>query len=190
MDTYQALDAATSSTRPIVEATTPAHFERPTPCTAWDVRELLNHSVGTLWLEHALLTDTPPPYGLGPGALPDTDLVRDNPMAAYKEGADAARAAASAPGALEASHQTPLGEMPAAGLVGFASLDLLVHGWDLGRATGQLPSFDDELVAHCFEFAQQAITDQTRGPLIGAPVPVPDTAPTIERLVGFMGRQP
>ncbi|MGQ0805239.1 MAG: TIGR03086 family metal-binding protein [Actinomycetota bacterium] len=190
MDTYKALDAAISSTHPIVAGTTPAHFDRPTPCAAWDVRELLNHIVGTLWLEHALLTDAPPPHSLGPGGLPDTDLVGDNPIAAYEAGADAARAAASAPGALEASHQTPLGEMPAAGLASFASLDLLVHGWDLAQATGQSASFDEALVAHCFGFAQQAITDQTRGPLIGPPVPVPDAAPTIDRLVGFMGRRP
>lgn len=190
MDTYQALDGAISSTRPIVEATTPAQFDQPTPCTEWDVRALLNHIVGTLWSAHALLTDTPPPHSLGPGRLPDTDLVGDNPIAAYKEGADAARAAASAPGALDASRQTPLGEMPGAVLAGFASLDLLVHGWDLARATGQSASFDEELVAHCFGFAQQAITDQTRGPLIGPPVSVPDAAPTIERLVGFMGRHP
>ncbi|MGH8986128.1 MAG: TIGR03086 family metal-binding protein [Acidimicrobiia bacterium] len=190
MDTYQALHAAISSTRPIVQGTTPAQFDRPTPCTAWDVRALLNHIVGTLWSAQALLTDTQPPHGLGPGGLPDTDLVGDNPIAAYKEGAAAARAAAGAGEALEESHQTPLGEMPGAGLAGFASLDLLVHGWDLARATGQAASFDEELVAHCFGFAQQVITDQMRGPLIGSPVPVPDAAPPIERLAGFMGRHP
>lgn len=190
MDTYQALDAAISSTGPIVEGTTPAQFDRPTPCTTWDVRALLNHVVGTLWAAHALLTDTPVPYNLGPGALPDTDLVDDNPSAAYKEGADALRAAASTPGSLEKAHPTPMGEMPGAGLAGFATLDLVVHGWDLARATSQSASFDDELVAHCFGFAQQAITDPMRGPLIGPPVSVPDAAPTIERLVGFMGRHP
>jgi uncharacterized protein (TIGR03086 family) len=190
VDTYQALDGAISSTRPIAEGTTPAQLDRPTPCTAWDARALLNHIVGTLWLAHALLTDTPPPYGLQPGGLPDTDLVGDDPIAAYTEGADAARAAASTNGALDASHPTPLGEMPGAGLAGFASLDLVVHGWDLAQATGQSASFDEELVGHCFGFAQQVITDQMRGPLIGSPVPVPDAAPTIERLVGFMGRHP
>jgi uncharacterized protein (TIGR03086 family) len=190
VDTYQALDAAISSTQPIVEGTTSAQLDRPTPCTAWDVRALLNHIVGTLWAAQALLSDTSVPYGLGPGALPDTDLVGDDPVAAYNKGADAARAAASASGALERSHQTPMGEMPGAGLAGFASLDLVVHGWDLARATGQSASFDDELVAHCLGFAQQVITDQMRGPLIGPPVSVPDTAPPIERLAGFMGRHP
>lgn len=190
MDTYQALDAAISSTRPIVENVTPADYSRPTPCSAWDVQALLNHLIGTLWLEHALLTDAPPPYGMGPGGLPDTDLVGDNPITAYKEGADAARAAASVPGAMEASHQTPLGEMPAAGFTEFAALDILVHGWDLAHGTGQSASFDEDLVAHCFGFAQQAVSDQMRGPLIGSLVAVPDGAPAMDRLVGFMGRRP
>lgn len=189
MDTYPALDAAIGSTRPIVEGTTPAQFEQPTPCTEWDVRALMNHIVGTLHLAHAVLTGAPPPYGLGPGGLPDTDLVGDNPIAAYKEAADLARSAATAD-AIAASHQTPIGEMPGAGLAGFTTLDVLVHGWDLAKATDQPAAFDEELVAHCFGFAQQAIPDQMRGPLIGALVPVPDTAPPIDRLVGFMGRQP
>ncbi len=190
MDTYQALDAAISSTRPIVEGTTATQLGRPTPCTEWDVRALLNHVVGSFWLEQALLTGAPPPYGMGAGALPDADLVGERPIAAYEEAADAAKAAASGPGALETSHQTPIGEMPGAALAGFASLDVLVHGWDLARATGRSASFDEELVAHCFGFAQQAIGDQMRGPLIGPAVPVPDSAPTIDRLVGFMGRRP
>jgi len=190
VDTYQALDAAISSTGTIIEGVTPAHLDRPTPCTAWDVRALSNHVVGTLWAAHALLTDTPPPYSMGPGSLPDTDLVGDDPAAAYKEAADAARTAASVPGALEGSRQSPLGEMPAGMVIGFATLDVVVHGWDLARATDQSASLDEDMVAHCLGFAQQAITDQTRGPLIAAPVPVPDSAPTMDRLVGHMGRQP
>jgi uncharacterized protein (TIGR03086 family) len=190
VDTYQALDAAISSAQPIVEGTTPAQFDRATPCTAWDVGALLNHIVGTLWLADALLTDTPPPHGLGPGGLPDTDLVHGDPGVAYKKGAEAARAAAGVPGALEAMHSTPLGEMPAAVLTDFATLDLVVHGWDLARATDQSASFDAQLVEHCFGFAQQMIGDQMRAPLIGPPVSVPDTAPAMDRLVGHMGRTP
>ena len=75
-------------------------------------------------------------------------------------------------------------------VIGFATLDVVVHGWDLARATDQSASLDEDMVAHCLGFAQQAITDQTRGPLIAAPAPVPDSAPTMDRLIGHMGRQP
>ena len=43
--------------------------------------------------------------------------------------------------------------MPGAVLAGFATLDIVVHGWDLARATGQPASFDEGLVAHCLGFA-------------------------------------
>ena len=104
MDTFEALDAAVSAARPVVEATTTAQFDLATPCTEWDVRGLLNHIVGTLWLADALLTDTAPAFALGSDGLPDRDLVGDNPAAAYKEAGEGARAAARSGGALAQTH--------------------------------------------------------------------------------------
>ena len=102
-----------------------------------DVRALLNHVIGTLWLAAGLLADQAPRYPMAPGGLPPADLAGGDPAAAYAEAAAAALAAAAAGDALTRVHVTPLGEMPGPALAGFTTLDILVHGWDLARATGQ-----------------------------------------------------
>jgi uncharacterized protein (TIGR03086 family) len=87
-------------------------------------------------------------------------------------------------------HVTPLGEMPGPALAGFTTLDILVHGWDLARATGQPSDLDGRLAAHVLGFAEQAITTDTRAPRIGPAVTVAPDAPVTHRLVAFLGRNP
>jgi uncharacterized protein (TIGR03086 family) len=67
---------------------------------------------------------------------------------------------------------------------------MLVHGWDLAKATGQPADLDGRLAAHVLDFAVQAITPQTRAPRIGPPITVAADAHVTDRLVAFLGRQP
>jgi uncharacterized protein (TIGR03086 family) len=125
-----------------------------------------------------------------PGGLPATDLVGDDPTAAYATASAALLAAARVGDTLTRIHPTPLGDMPGPALAGFTTLDILVHGWDLAAATGQPTSLGDDLAGHVLAFASQAITDDVRGARIGPAIPVEATAPVTDRLVGFLGRQP
>src|SRR5215831_14314033 len=155
-----------------------------------DVRDLLNHVIGTLWLSEALFTGRAPRYPMAPGALPPADLAGDDPAAAYAKACAAALTAAAADDNLTRVHPTPLGDMPGPALAGFTTLDILVHGWDLAKATGQPAGLDDALATHALAFAEQAITTGTRTPRIGPALPVAADAPLTDRLVAFMGRQP
>lgn len=190
MEPYEAFDRAVQSTAGIVKQIEPGQLKAATPCTEWDVRALLNHIIGTLWLSHALFADEQPRRASGPGALPAEDLVGDDPASAYAEAAVAALASASRDGALTGSHQTPLGEMPGPVLAGFTTLDVFVHGWDLAKATGQPTDLDADLAAHVLAFAEQAFTEETRQFNIGPAIPVPEEAPVLDRLVAYLGRQP
>jgi uncharacterized protein (TIGR03086 family) len=67
---------------------------------------------------------------------------------------------------------------------------VLVHGWDLARATGQEPTLDPDLAEQLLAFARQAINDDMRAPRIGPEVAVAADAPATDRLVAFMGRTP
>ena len=119
------------------------------------------------------------------------DLVGDDPATAYAEASAAAVAAAAAGDALTRVHVTPLGEMPGPGLAGFTTLDILVHGWDLAKATGQPTDLDGRLAVHVLGFAAQALaTPDSRAGRIGPAVPAAVDAPVTSRLAAFLGRQP
>ena len=190
MELFTAFDRAVASTADVVKAAPADQMSARTPCTEWDVRALLNHVIGTLWLAAALLSDQAPRYPMAPGGLPPGDLAGDDPAAAYAEAAAAALTAAAAGDALTRGHVTPLGEMPGPALAGFTTLDIVVHGWDLATATGQPADLDARLAAHVLGFAEQAITPQTRAPRIGPPLAIAPDAPVTHQLVAFLGRNP
>jgi len=165
MELYEAFDRAVTSTAGLVKAVRLDQAGAPTPCTEWDVRDLLNHIIGTLWLSEALLSDHAPRHPMAPGGLPGTDLAGPDPAGAYAEASAAALTAASAGDSLTRVHPTPLGDMPGPALAGFTTLDVLA-------------------------FAEQAITPGSRAPSIGPAVPTAANAPLTDRLVAFLGRQP
>lgn len=190
MELFAAFEGSVASTAEIVKAA-PSQLDAPTPCAEWDVRALLNHVIGTLWLAEALFSDQPPRYPMAPGGLPPADLAGDDPAAAYAEASAAALAAASAGDALTRVHRTPLGEMPGPGLAGFTTLDILVHGWDLAKATGQPADLDGRLAAHALGFAGQALaTPESRAGRIGPALAPPDGATVTGQLVAYLGRRP
>ena len=68
----------------------------------------------------------------------------------------------------------------------------MCHGWDLATATGQRASYPDEACEAALAEAQGFMKPEYRGPdqSFGDEVPVPESAPALDRLVGFMGRDP
>jgi uncharacterized protein (TIGR03086 family) len=190
MDLYDSLAAATRSTRTVVSGIDAAQLGLPTPCSEWDVRQVLSHVVGTLSLCRGLLTSTAPDVPMMPGALPAADVLGQDPLAAYDSGVERLLATAAQPGMLEGMRSTPIGEMPVAALAGFTVLDIAVHGWDLGKATEQPLLLDDALATHVLAFARSAVTPDTRAPRIGPELPVAAGASSTDQLVAFLGRQP
>jgi uncharacterized protein (TIGR03086 family) len=191
MDLFPAFERAVTSTADIIKAIPVGQLGVPTPCTGWDVRALLGHVIGTLWLAEGLLADQEPRYPMAPGGLPAADLAGEDPVAAYAGASSAALAAAATGDALTRLHLTPLGEMPGPALAGFTTLDILVHGWDLATATGQPADLDGRLAAHVLAFAEQALaTPESRAGRIGPALPAAAGAPVTDRLAAFLGRQP
>jgi uncharacterized protein (TIGR03086 family) len=190
MELRDTLELATTSARCAVAGVRPDHMALPTPCTEWNVRALLNHLLGTLWLGAGLLADRTPEVVMQPGGQPETDLVGDDPLAAYDRGVEKLLTAARLPSAFTAPHRTPFGEMPANMLAGFTATDIAVHGWDLARATSQQGALPETLAQHCLEFSLMAMPANGRPPSIGPEVPVPSDASVTDRLVAFLGRRP
>ncbi len=84
-------------------------------------------------------------------------------------------------------------EMPGqiAGIV--ALNEVIAHGWDLARATGQTFHADDSDVAVCIEtMGPQPGEDRPVGSDVafGRPVEVADDAAPVDRLAAVLGRDP
>lgn len=98
-------------------------------------------------------------------------------------------------GALEGTVRLPFGEVPAAWCVDQQISDLVVHGWDIAKATGQPTALDPELGQASLAWARENLLPELRGDegggyAFGPEVPVPDTAPLHDRLAAFFGRDP
>ena len=90
---------------------------------------------------------------------------------------------------------TKIGGMDMSGeAAGIVALDeVVVHGWDLARATGQSYEVDPELldalsgfVAHMAEPGMVAARQGLFGPVVA----VSDDAPPLDRVIGLTGRDP
>jgi len=162
----------------------PEQMSLPTPDDEWDVRTLINHVVlGNTWsAENVKTVNAPRPSG---------DIIGErDPEEAYTASADAMMASFEEPGALGRMVTMPFGEMPAAGLAGFRFVDLVVHAWDLAKATGQDTDLAPNLCAAALAMSRQRMTGMDRSNMpFKDEVPVPVDAPAADQLAGFLGRQ-
>jgi uncharacterized protein (TIGR03086 family) len=152
-----------------------------TPCDGWVVRDLLEHmNGGARAFAAAFEQRQVRPRDLG-----------DDPVAVVGEALAEFDTAIRAPGALEQTVESPFGSMPGEVFARLAALDLLVHTWDLGRATGQDVDMPAAVVESVDGFARQAITDEWRRPgVFGREVAASSTGSPLDALAAFTGRQP
>ena len=157
-------------------------WSAPTPCADWTVRQVVNHLIGMNRVFAALLAGQPLPR------RPSADHVEDDPVGAYRESAAVLQAAFGRPGVLERMYHGPLGTATGAERLQIRLYDLLAHGWDLARATGQPVDLLDEQAEQSLAFAQTQLTEQARPGRFGPAQIVAAQAPAIERLAAFLGR--
>ena len=91
----------------------------------------------------------------------------------------------------ECSRNRHIGELPLADAIDrFYTTDVFLHSWDLARATDQPPGLDEAVCAELLagmEPLDEMLRDSGQ---YGPRVPVPDDAPAMDRLMGFIGRDP
>ncbi|MFJ3877821.1 TIGR03086 family metal-binding protein [Streptomyces sp. NPDC090077] len=167
-----------------------ARLAGPTPCPAYPVGELLGHLAGLAAAfrdaarkDLGPTTDTPP--GTAAPLLPADWRERLPELLA--ELAEAWRDPAAWTGATRAGGV----DLPGAVAAAVAADELVVHGWDLARATGQDYAPDPAALRVSYEFLYAAAQEDDRGGgIFGPVVPVPDDAPLLDRTIGLSGRDP
>lgn len=178
-----AADAASE----VVRGVQPSQLSLPTPCAEWDVRTLINHLF--TWSAHGseLVARKLP---LDEAALAATDYVTDDWAKAYAEQLDKTVAAWAAPGATEGMAAMGSGPFPAAELAKMFLGELVLHGWDLARATGQELRVDDEVAEAALDISGQLAGQARELGLFGEPVATDAAASTFDRVLAVTGRDP
>jgi uncharacterized protein (TIGR03086 family) len=182
-DPMGSLDRVCTAVGDLVTGVGPGQWRDPTPCTEWDVSQLVDHLIAGNQRFAALLSDHPE-------AEPAEPEPGDDRATAYRSSAAALRAAFSAPGALDLTYQSPVGPVPGLALVQLRIAEQLLHGWDLARATGQHSNLPEDLAGPALARARAQLGDTPRdGMPFDAPQPEPADAPAIDRLAAFLGRR-
>ncbi|MYW62693.1 TIGR03086 family protein [Streptomyces sp. SID8379] len=160
---------------------------RATPCSAWTVRQVLNHArLDQLGLVAQIVEVAPdgdpfePVDALGPDPVGELERVLATAQAGW---------ASVGPDAEDVP--TPFGPVPGWLGMAAAALDAGVHAWDIARATGQDLPLTDELAAGLQVPADRFVdfvrdTFQKYAPA----VPVSGQAGAAARLLAFTGRDP
>ncbi len=172
--------AATDRATALVEAARQDQLVSPTPCTEWSVQELIDHLVGGT------------EYLLSAAEQREARQPADATAADYRRGVADVLKALDVPGTLEQTCISPLGfEWPVAQAVAGTFMDVLIHTWDLARATGQDEELDPGLVEACMAmFVPQMPAMGRAAGIVGPNVEVGDDASAQDRLLAAMGRRP
>jgi len=173
-----------------VHAVAPDQWQLSTPDALWTVADLVGHLIDEHRWAAPLLAGLDMDAaravvaGLGPAAGDGVVLVR-----AWDRAAATSAEAFRADGALTGSVAITRGRVPAVEYLEEMVLDLIVHAWDLGAATGYPGPLPAGAVAAIYPLAQ-AVVDRTPAGMFDAPVEVSADAPVIDRLVALTGRRP
>lgn len=182
------IDLVLATATGLVGGIRPDQLGDPTPCEAWTVRDLVNHLVGGGQLFAAAFSGEDL-SGMDANA-PLPDFLGDDPAGAWKASVASFQEALARPGVLERDVALPFATLPAAAALDVAATDVLIHCWDLARATGQPFDPPTELVESAYAFARQFIGDTRDGHSFADAVPVGDGATPLDRLVAYAGRRP
>lgn len=124
-----------------LEAVREDQWELPTPCSEWNVRQLVDHAVDAQARYSGML-------GVSP-ATQDWSDIRPAISAQF-----------ALPAMLEMSVEVPrLGPLSASQIVEICVNDLLIHTWDLARSIGADEMIPEPLAAACLSWLQ-AISEQ------------------------------
>ncbi|MEU5877782.1 TIGR03086 family metal-binding protein [Spirillospora sp. NPDC047279] len=174
----------------IVSRLTAADLDRPTPCAAWTVADLLAH----MTVQHHGFAAAARGHGGDPALWTPRPLAAD-PVKAYAEAAEDVVAAFHEPGAADRGFTLAEFEgrtFPGAMAMSFHFIDYVVHGWDAARALGLPYTLDDDLAEPALAIAL-AVPDDGQRRTPGSPFRPALAASTrdpLERILTHLGRSP
>ena len=163
-----------------------ADLAGPTPCHDWDLRTLLQHFVGTsgafVRAGRTKALDPDDPWG-------------SNATLDEQNWADQLAGQVEAMGLVWNRPQAWIGsiqgaQMPAPAIGELGLIEVMLHGWDVARATGQSLRVSEELGAELLRCLEPTLDQGREFEVYGPEVPVAADAPPLARALGLSGRDP
>ena len=155
-------------------------WSAPAPVAGWTARDVVEHLVG--WFPGFLAA--------GGIELSSGPPVAQDPLGAWQHQADAVQALVEERGDESFTHPYAGTHRLADAVDQFYTADVFMHSWDLARAGGQDPGLDEDQAARMLAGMQPIEAMLRDSGQYGPAVPVPDDAPVVDRLMGFIGRDP
>ena len=165
-----------------VRAVPAGAWDNPAPCEGWVARDVVRHMIE--WMPGLL-------YGGAGVASPAFPSVDDDPVAAWQSFVATIAASLDDPDVATREFDTPPGRVSfEQALDQFGTPDVLLHTWDLARATGLDETLDatevHQLYAGMLPYDEILRTSGHYGPKVA----VPDDADEQTKLLAFIGRHP
>lgn len=163
-------------------------WQDPTPCEKWTVRDIADHITGGNRFAVLILGGATAGDALAQVRSGD---FGDDPLTAFRASAAAQIEAFSRPGAMTGLCHHPAGEIPGRQFAALRTGDLLVHAWDIARATGTDEHLDDELALGALTVYEPMMTApaETGAYGSGPRAEAADLSPQ-QRLLRLLGRHP
>jgi uncharacterized protein (TIGR03086 family) len=183
-------------TEAIVDRVDAGGLDRPTPCSEWDLGQLLAHMTGqNHGFAAAARAAAAQSEVTGISDWADRP-VGDDPSGVFAASAAEVTAAFALEGVLERELWLPEvrgGQMfPAHQAIGFHFVDYVVHGWDVAASIGVPVEFDVDLLEAVLPIAEQVPGGASRT-RVGAPFQLGLDEPAdglLDRILLMLGRSP
>ena len=173
----------------------PDQWTSPTPCTEWDVRQLVNHMTRGNFNYAGLVDGAASSEFL---RLRDADALGTNPVASYARSVRECAEAFARPGVLQRILDYPLGRVTGQQALAIRTTDSIIHTWDLARAIGADDTLNVGLVAWISDHLSDIYSSLSETPpsagtsnrFFAPPTGMlPDGAAQQDRLLHTMGRR-
>jgi uncharacterized protein (TIGR03086 family) len=162
----------------------------PTPCDDWTVAALLDHLMGLSYaFTQAARKRDDTPGADGPPPPPSAQHLSRHWRSRLPVVLEDLATAWKDPAAWTGTAGAGGGTMPATALGIVAMNELIMHGWDLARATGQDYAADPRTLEVLVEFLSQGPAEGVPG-RFGATVPPAPEDELLDQVLSLAGRRP